>query len=153
MFEVIVATAVGTIVAIGLAGLARNVWANRRRPIDWVASGKEALAARRRRLERAKHDQLVRWVIARAEELRLGPGEDVPLEVSGRNPARITFHPTGRVFSMFRDFESYRAAAESGRVNPTQAHYGVAPRAVGQWTADELRSWLFRHDTDSSIGD
>lgn len=149
MTEVIIATAIGTVVAIALGALARNVWARRRRPLDWVASGKQAIAARRRKVERAKHDQLVAWVLARAEDL----GKEVPIKVSGSNPALITFHPTGRVFAMFRDLGSYRTAAESGRVNPRNAHYGTVPRAVTEWTSDDLRAWLLRQEADSSADD
>jgi hypothetical protein len=86
------------------------------------ASGRvSALVARH---DQSRHDKRVVDVLRRAEELGLKAGEDLPLRVEGSRPAIITFHPTGRTFTMYADFVSYQSAVDHGEVNSSQAHFG-----------------------------
>jgi hypothetical protein len=141
----VLATVVGGLVVAAVLAASRAVWSRRHAPGRWVEDGKQAVAHRRRRRTNAHHQQLVVSVLQRAEELKLAPGKDLPVKVEGHSPAIITFHPTRRTFAMFKDFLSYKAAAEGGQVNPAHAHHGRVPKIVERWTDDELRAWLHAH--------
>ena len=145
MTELIIATAIGTVLAAAGIAIAKGTWARRTRPLDWMASGKTAVERRRRQIDRGRKRQLIDWVLQRTGVLQLQSPDDLPVKVHGTRPAVITLHPTGRTFAMYPDQPSYRAAAERREVNPVHAHYGAPPPTVHKWSEEKLRGWLHDH--------
>lgn len=141
--EVIGGVIAGVLLTVmGLVTLA--IWRRRRRPLDWAAAGKKALANRSRRIERARHDELVRHVLDRAETLKI----EVPVHVTGLNPAIVTLHPSGSKHARYPDLPSYKAAVNRGDANPMRASFGKTPLVVSRWTDERLREWLREHADD-----
>lgn len=140
----IVGTVVGTILFAGLSLVAYAIWRRRSRPLDWAAKGEQALADRSRRIERARHDELVQHVLDRAEVL----GIELPVHVAGRNPAIVTLHPSGTKHARYADLPTYKAAVRRGDVNPMRASFSKPPLVVSRWSDDRLRGWLREHADD-----
>jgi hypothetical protein len=140
----IVGAVLGTIIFAGVSVVAYAIWRRRRSPLDLVDKGEQALADRARRIERARHDELVQHVLDRAAAL----GIELPTHIAGRNPAIVTLHSSGTKHARYPDLPSYKAAVERGDVSPIRASFGKPPLVVSRWSDDRLRDWLREHAQD-----
>ena len=132
------AEATGGMIVVTVVAAITWLCMRRRKPLDWAAAGKKALAARERRIERARHDELVGWVLQGTEVL----GLEIPVKSAGSNPMVVTFHPTSRKHAYFRDLPNYKSAVQRGDVSPMHAHFGKSPEIVSRWSDEHLRKWL-----------
>jgi hypothetical protein len=131
----------GLIVLASAAAVAW-LWARRRRPLDWMATGKAAVEHRRRCIEAANHAQLVEWVLQRAEVL----GIDIVVAVD-RGPVfdTVTCHPSGRKQHYVRNHEDYARLLGSGLPYRDTFAKTWTGKPVSQWPDDQLRAWLTKH--------
>lgn len=136
---------IGGVIVAAVLGSVQWVWARRTTVVYATRGPQRRLKSLRLKRKTAKHAELVKQVLDRADELSLPPGQDLPRIVQGSRPALITFHPTGRQFAMYPDFQTYRVAGERGEVNPAKAHFGHVPVPVHHWSDERLRSWLHSH--------
>jgi hypothetical protein len=129
---------IGGIIVVVLVAAGIALWRRRGKPREWAAAGLDAVDAYGKRLDHAKRRELLGWVRQRAEVLQI----EVPETVTGNNPAVITFHPTGRKYYLYPDFQSYKSAGDAGRlVDASNAGWGTGP-VVSRWSEEELRVWL-----------
>lgn len=134
--------AIGGIIAVAVVAAVAWLWTRRRKPLDWAAKGRRAIAARNRRIERA------RWVLQRAQVLQLTGTDEIPVRLTGTNPVVVTYHPSMRQFALYPDKPSYESAARRRDVDPLNAHWGTSKPVVSDWSEGELRTWLRKHADD-----
>jgi len=131
------------VTATVLVAIGTTAWNRRRLVLDWTASGKQAIERRLQRIRAARHEELVSWVIQRAEVVQI----EVPVAVSHVGGyAAVDYHPTGAQSFFVADFQHYQSLLKGGQLPPSRTFWNrPIPRPVPQWSDDELRDWLLKH--------
>lgn len=103
-----------------------------------VAPEIQAFVARQR--EREEHAELVDSVLRRAQETNLA----VPVSRSGHDPVVVTYS-SGQEAAFVSELTTYKRLMAEGRIDHRTSRHGKAPRAIGEWSLEELRAWLAEH--------
>ena len=137
MTELIIATAVGTVLAIAGATIAKGAWVRRRRPLEWVATGTEAVERRRQRIDTALRSELVHHLFQRATVLNIQVSVAVK---DGAGYVTVTFHPGGHDMFYVADHQRYTSLLSNGELPPTRTHRATWTQPpVSEWPDEELR--------------
>lgn len=141
-FEIAGWTALGTVVATAIIGGVRWLGRRARRQVEsqGIRLTEHRLEKRAARVTEA-HDALVNNVRRRAQVL----GKEIPESVSGRNPAAVTWYPSGAISYHYDDHARYRADLQARRVDPRRSWVRRRPTPLSSWTDEELETWLREH--------
>ena len=138
---VLVAVIAGVILA-AILGIVRWSWTRRRRPLDWMATGKAAAEHRRRRIEAARHGLLVEWVFQRAEVLGLQVAASATTE---HGFVTVTLHPSDERLRYAAEGTDPGDLIRMGFYDRRTFNRTWTMKPVPDWTDEELRAFLAKY--------